>query len=104
MNQAHIKGRLRLFLLMPVLVVAVVGCAHYELKHTFTTTNTIGTQTVELCHLSILSMREIKAGDIKISKGCALSGSGEKLGVNEKMLELMSETVTLMSDAVKKVP
>lgn len=104
MKQATIRARLGLLLILPVLIVAVVGCAHYSLTHTTTTVSTIGTETVELCELSILSMREIKAGDIKISKGCALTGSGEKLGVNEKMLELMSETVGLMSDAVEKVP
>lgn len=77
------------------------GCANYGLKNNLVTTTIKldGTQIKEekICELSITSIREVKATDVKLSKSCALRGSAESLGANERLIDLMTTVI-------KKVP
>lgn len=74
-------------ILMPCLLLALSGCAVYTYEH----------KADGSCALTITSMREVKAGDLRISKSCALVGGADSLGANEKLIDLMSAIV-------KKVP
>jgi len=80
-----------------LLLLLLPGCANYQLKNNLTTTtiNTDGTKVIQakVCELSISSAREVKAGDIKISKSCALTGGAESLGASQAVLELMGAIV-----------
>ena len=65
------------------------GCAIYEFQHT----NADGSQT----SLKIYSTREVQAADLNIGPDGTLQGNAEKLGANERLLELLQT-------AVKKIP
>ena len=67
----------RLILLMSLLLNS---CAFYEFKHGD-------------CQLKIWSMREIRAGDLRISKNCALTGGAEQLNYNEQQMMIMQKMV-----------
>jgi len=66
------------------LLLLLQGCAVYQYEHKMDGS----------CSLYISSMREVKAGDLKISKSCALSGNAEVLGANEKLIDLVVGVVT----------
>jgi len=60
------------------------ACAMYKFKN-------------EECELTIWSMREVKAGDIRISKNCALTGGAAGMTYNEQQMQIFQELV-------KKIP
>jgi len=45
------------------------------------------------CELSILSAREVQAGDLRISKSCALSGKADGMTYSEKQTEIIKGLV-----------
>jgi len=74
---------MKLFLIAWVLL-AMPGCAIYQFK-------------AGDCSLSIYSMREIQAGDVRINKDCALKGGAEKMNYNDQQMLMLNELV-------KKIP
>ena len=65
------------------LALLLQSCAVYKYEH----------KADGSCSLTITSMREVNAGDIKISQACALVGGAESLGANEKLIDLVSNIV-----------
>jgi len=61
-------------------LVSTTGCAIYRYQN-------------DNCTLSIYSMREVKAGDIRISKTCAVTGGAEGMSYNEQQLQIMQKIV-----------
>lgn len=61
-------------------LVQLSGCAVYEFKHGD-------------CELKIWSMREVRAGDIRISKNCALTGGAEQMNYNDQQMVILQKMV-----------
>jgi len=75
-----------LVLLALLVIVILSGCgASYQYKHV----SANGTS----CQLTIWSARDVQAGDIKISKSCALSGGADSLTANQQAMEAISSLV-----------
>ena len=66
-----------LIIFMPLILN---GCAIYQFKNGD-------------CELSIWSMREVRAGDIRISKNCSLTGGAEQLNYNQQQMMMMQKMV-----------
>jgi len=84
------------YLIAVVLVfIALVsgGCGIYSHKKEIITETKYPDGRVvvvtEICDTQIKSMREVKAGDIKVSTKCALTGGAESLTGNQQLFELM---------------
>ena len=85
---------MRVFIFMGM-IIFLGGCGQYSnIKHfTTTTTKPNGDVVVEskICETRITSMREVKAGDLKVSSSCAVQGSAESLSskeINQKIVDL----------------
>jgi len=70
-----------------LILTAIPSCgSSYTYKHT---TNEDGSS----CELSILSARDIQAGELKITPSCGLSGGADAMTSNEKALEAINSLV-----------
>lgn len=67
-------------LLIVFLPLILNACAVYEFKNGD-------------CELKIWSMREVRAGDIRISKNCSLTGGADQLNYNEQQMLIMQKMV-----------
>ncbi len=68
------------------LVIVLPGCgARYQYKHTEADGSS--------CELSIWSARDVQAGDIKVSKSCALTGGAESLTANAEAMKAVSTLI-----------
>lgn len=72
------------FVIFILAISSLTGCAHYAYKNGD-------------CSLSVWSMREIKAGDIRITKNCSLTGGADGMTYNEQQMMIFQELV-------KKIP
>lgn len=61
------------------------GCAAYNYTHV----DADGSSTA----LTIYSMREVEAGALNIDKSGALTGSADKLGANEKLIDAANNLI-----------
>ena len=98
MTEKHLKEtKTILYVWLMIFILILSSCATYshEKINTAITAYPDGrTETVtEKCNTSICSMREVKAGDIRVSTKCALTGGAESLGANEKLIDLMTQII-----------
>lgn len=86
---------MKILKLMAVCFVAIflVGCGIYSHEKLIVTETKYPDGRVEVktdkCTTNIKSMREVKAGDIKVSTKCALTGGAEALNSNQQMMEIL---------------
>lgn len=70
-------------ILLIALAISLTACgASYSYSHV--------SADGESCSLTILSAREVQAGDVRITKNCSLTGGADSLTTNDKTLEAMS--------------
>lgn len=69
-----------------MLCVCLTGCANYIYKHA----DVDGSS----CELTIWSMREIQAGDIRISKKCTLTGGADAMTYNQLQMEALTSLIS----------
>lgn len=83
------------------LVLALTGCAAYQLDH-ITTTTTLDSQgepmrVVKHCSVSVISSREVRGADLAVNEQCEVSGGAGALGAN-------AEAIGLIKDIVRTLP
>lgn len=76
-----------MFCLLMMVVIQLAGCgAVYSYE-----------RTADSCKLTIVSAREVIAGDITLDENCAIIGRADSLNNNEKAFDAIGELV-------KKIP
>lgn len=78
---------LTIIYIMVILVILLSGCgAVYSYE-----------RSADSCTLTIVSAREVVAGDVSLDENCAISGRADSLTANEKALDAIGALV-------KKIP
>lgn len=68
-----------------LILLLLNGCANYRYEHIAPDGSS--------CTLTITSMREVDAGELTVLDDCSLDSGADKLGANERLIDLFHAVV-----------